>query len=185
MQSLDKLPDWSIFQPREEAEVVLISPAQEVISLLQKNDTRIKESEGASQNTILCYKKALANQAVFVFQLDGIISRYERDLLDASLKRIHLHFRVLKDQMHDALNAAGLSVEDPLGKSFDEIAEFVTIDGWRTSEKNKEELVVEVIEPIVRSGNEVIRPGRVIMGSPVCENPDEMPPEQSQTVDGE
>lgn len=185
MQSLDKLPDWSIFQPRDAEEVVLISPAQEVISLLQKNDARIKESDSESQNTIQGYKKALADQAVLIFQLGGIIERYEQDLLEASLKRIHLHFRVLKDQMFDALDAAGLSVEDPIGKSFDEIAEFVTIDGWRTSEKDTEENVVEVIEPIVRSGNEVIRPGRVIMGSPMCENFDEVPPEQSPTGDEE
>ncbi len=110
--------------------------------------------------------EALAQQAVFVVQMESALAQYESALAQGTLKRIHRHFRVLKDQMMDALKQAGLEVIVPLGKSFEEAADWVHVQGWRHHKDFPSELVAEVLEPVVIYQGRLIRQGRVIMGAP-------------------
>ena len=167
MLSSDKFPDWSLFKEREVPfEVELLSPASEVAALLQRYRTDVDAAEQNVEGVRNEGLAGLAQQAVFVIQLAAALDRYESDLKQASLTRVHRHLRVLKDQMLDALSSAGLEVVIPIGKPFDEVADSVHVEGWRHHEDFSSEVVAEVLEPIVKYRGALVRLGRVVMGAP-------------------
>lgn len=170
MSSSDKFPDWSVFPEREVPfDVELLSPALEMAAVLQRYrsdlDAAQQKVETVHRNGLL----QLAQQAVFVIQLAAALDRYRADLKQASLDKVHKHLRVLKDQMLDALKQAGLEIDIPTGKSFDEVADLVDVEGWRHHEDFSSEVVAEMLEPIVTHRGKLIRPGRVVMGAPLQE----------------
>lgn len=167
MSYLDEHVDWESFSLREiPFEVDLFSPAAEMAACMQ----RIVQDVSAIRQEVSSTREkglsALAQQATLVFQFEAVLELYKNELTDATLKKVHRHFRVLKDQMRDALKQASIEVEDPIGASYDEVAETVEVIGWRFHEDFDKEVVAEVQEPIVKSNGVLIRAGRVVMGAP-------------------
>ena len=163
-----KFPDWSAFAEREvPVAVEFLSPAAEAASLLQLYQSSLAAAGIRRDEVQSAGLRALAQQAVFVFQLEAALERYQADLIQASLPRVHRHLRVLKDQMLDALTAFGLEIDVPRGKPFEDVADLVHVDGWRHHEQFTAEVVAEVTEPIVKSGGALVRLGRVVMGAPL------------------
>ncbi len=68
--------------------------------------------------------------------------------------------------MKDVLGQADLELLIPQGLPFDQVADWVDVDGWRHSPEFQEEMVAEVVEPIVMRRGVLVRLGRVIMGAP-------------------
>jgi molecular chaperone GrpE (heat shock protein) len=101
-----------------------------------------------------------------VVQLAAALDIYESVLTQASLGKVHRHLRIIKDQMLSALEKAGLEVNIPVGKPFNEVANVVHVDGWRHHADFLSEVVAEVIEPIVTYRGRLVRMGRVVMGAP-------------------
>ncbi len=167
MSSSDEFPDWSLFSERNSpVEVELVSPASEVTAILRRCQMALEEAQQTIEQTRKQGLMALANQAVLVAQLTDTIEHYAPNLAQASLAKVHRSLRILKDQMLAGLADAGLEIEVPLGKSFDEVERWVNIDGWRHHESFSGEVVAEVVEAIVRYDGKLLRPGRVVMGAP-------------------
>ena len=167
MLSLDKYPDWSIFYEREVPfDVEILSPALEMAMILQRYRADVDSIKKENEANIDEERAALAQQAVFVAQLAMALEQYESSLVQASLTRVHRHFRILKDQMVDSLKNRGLEIIVPKGQTFDDVADLVNVEGWRHHENFTSEVVAEVLEPIVKYHGSTIRLGRVIMGAP-------------------
>jgi hypothetical protein len=163
-----RFPDWNAFAEREApVEAELLSPAAATASLLQLYHDSMRDAAAGRDEVQSAGLRALAQQAVFVFQLDTALQRYQPNLSEGPLVRIHRHLRVLKDQMMDALTSFGLEIDVPRSRPFEEIAELVHVDGWRHHEQFTAEVVAEVTEPIVKFGGVVVRLGRVVMGAPI------------------
>ena len=144
MFSLDKFPDWDMFQMREvPIEVEILSPAAETIALLQSRLTDIRAVQTVSDEKHTAGLDALAQQAVFVVQLEASLQNYKTKFEEANLNKVYRALRIVKDQMLTALQEAGLEVIIPLGKPFDEVAEYVDVLGWRHHEDFTGEVVVE------------------------------------------
>jgi len=168
MSSSGELPDWTLFAEREEPiESEMLAPALEMAAVLQKHHADAERASGETDAIRRTGLEALAEQAVFVFQLESALARYEEDLAQASLARIHRHLRVLKDQMLAALKKAGLEIIVPLGKTFDEVADSVHVTGWRHLEEFTSEVVAEVTEPVIKHNGELVRAGQIVMGAPL------------------
>jgi molecular chaperone GrpE (heat shock protein) len=121
--------------------------------------------------------EALAQQAVFIAQFAMVLDRYEAAFTQLQAQgsqpspaRAHRSLRILKDKMLSALSSHEIDIDIPLGKPYDEVAEVVTIEGWRHSDDYPSEVVVEVMEPIVRHKGTLLHSGRVIMGAPMASN---------------
>jgi molecular chaperone GrpE (heat shock protein) len=168
MSSSDKFPDWSAFSKREiPFEVELLSPASEAAALLQRSQAALDEAWQEVDHVRGEGLAALAQQAALVIQLAATLERYQPDFTQASLKKVYRSLQITKDQMLDELRRVGLEIIVPLGKTFDEVAQLVNVDGWRHQEHFTSEVVAEVIEPIVMYRNILVRPGRVVMGAPL------------------
>jgi molecular chaperone GrpE (heat shock protein) len=173
MSSSDSFPDWEIFAKREVPYTpVLISPISEILALIQFYNAREELFKTRTKNDLDEKLKNLAYHAVLVYQFESALERYQPILNESNLGRIHLHMRVLKDQMREALKTEGLEIIAPMDKSFEEVADFVTIDGWKRGAEFQTEVVIEVIEPIIAIHDRIIRLGRVVMGSPESSNPE-------------
>ena len=167
MSSLDEFPDWDAFSEREVPfDVELLSPASEVAAILRRRQAALDKAQQAVERIRKQGLMALAEQAVLVIQLAATIERYAPDLAQASLTKVHRSLRIIKDQMLAALADAGLEIEVPTGKPFDEVERWVNVDGWRHHESFSGEVVAEVVEPIVLYQGVLLRQGRVVMGAP-------------------
>lgn len=165
-----ELFDWNIFSRREVPfDVELASPALEMFAALQKSHAALVEAQQVVEHVREEYLAVLAQQAVLVAQLSAALDRYAPEYSEASLAKIHRSLRIIKDQMLDELKKGGLEIVIPLGKSFDEVADVVSVDGWRHHENFSAEVVAEVVEPIVTYRGDVVRRGRVLMGAPLEE----------------
>ena len=167
MSSQGESPIWASVREREvPRDDEMVSPVAEVASVLQ----RLHEQRLASNDETLRVReeglRALAGQAVLTIQLEQALETYGDRLVEAGMKQVQRHLRVIKDQMLDALAAAGLEVGVPLGQPFDAVVDAVHVEGWRHDERFDAEVVAEVREPIVRSGGRVVHQGRVVMGAP-------------------
>ncbi len=170
MSSSDKFPDWSAFSERNVPEKFeLLSPASEISADLQRFSAKLKEAKEAVDKTREEILEPLAQQAVFVFKLSQALELYQADLQQISRPKgdIYRHFRVIKDQMQEALLNKGVEIIIPLGMSFDEVVDFVEIQHWRHHEDYTSETVAEVLEPIIKYYGNVIKLGRVVMGAPL------------------
>ena len=167
MSSLAELPDWSAFGEREAPlDTELLSPAAELAAVLQVYRADLATVRAEVQQARLAGAAALAQQAVFVVQLAVALESYQAALAEASLSKVHRHLRIVKDQMLDALRGAGLEIVPLVGRSFDEIADLVDVQGWRHRPEFTSEVVAEELEPLVKYRGEVVRLGRVVMGAP-------------------
>ena len=180
MSSLGNFPDWSVFSEREEVvlDTELVSPAAEVAALLRRRQAALHEAQQAIAQERKTWLDVLAQQAAFVTQLAVVLGRYESAITQVAtqtpesqllLKRSYQALRIVKDQMLDALLQAGLEIEEPLGKGYDEVAEAVRVDGWLHRKEFTSEVVAEVREPIVRYSGVVVHMGCVVMGAPLEE----------------
>lgn len=160
-------PTWEAFRERPEPPAgELLSPASEVAALLQRYQHDLADQRAADQAALADAHSAAADQAVLVFHLAAVLGRDETAFADAGLTRVHRRLNALRNQMSQAIERTGLRVVDPTGQAFDEVADLVHVIGWRHGPEFAGEVVAETIEPIVRHETELVRPGRVVMGSP-------------------
>lgn len=191
MVSVDKFPDWSVFQQRETLVPTddFSSPAAEVATVLRAAHAKQEAGQQALRELEWRSFVELAQQAVRVVQLGKLLEDKADAFLSSSeakqaraLAHAYKSLQINQKQMLDALKKAGLEIEIPLHKTYAEVAENVEIEEWRHHQDFTEEIVVDVKEPIVRRGS-LIRAGRVIMGAPLSAQPLETPHVRKDEVD--
>ncbi|MFF3573719.1 hypothetical protein ACFYXQ_38775 [Nocardia jiangxiensis] len=166
-----KGPSWSAFRPRPvHKPVELHSPASELGAALQRCRRDLNAERAASAEAAATARAEAAEQAALVFRLSTVLRENDQAMLDAGLKRTGRILRVVCDQMLSALDRAGLTVQDPAGQPYRDVADAVEVAGWRHASDFHDEVVAETIEPIIRHGDEVVRLGRVVMGAPAPEH---------------
>lgn len=172
---MNDFPDWSLFQERETIATSseLLSPASEIAATFHIFSTRLLKAQQALDDLERSNFAELAQQAVLVVQLGMLLERNADIFTSASdqkehnnLYHIYKSFQIIQKQMLDDLKKAGLEIEIPLHRSYAEVADSVEIDHWRHHQKFSEELVIDVLEPVIRKGT-LLRAGRVIMGAPL------------------
>ncbi|HVB25183.1 MAG TPA: nucleotide exchange factor GrpE [Ktedonobacteraceae bacterium] len=170
MSFLADFPDWSLFTERDVPEEVhLLSPVSEMVATLQLCQTNLDEMQKTIENVRSEGLMVLAQQAIFAAQLEFALERSKLKLEQANLSKVYRSLRIIKDQMLTALQDANLKIIIPQGKKFDEIADFVQVVGWKHQEEFTEEVVAEVIEPIVFYNNQLLKQGIVVMGAPLAQ----------------
>lgn len=179
MSSVDKLPDWSLFQEREILVPgdELLSPVAEITATLRATNRTLTSAQQVSHDLAQSSFTELARQAILVVQLGALLER-SAEIFRASaeqqqtkaLARVYKSLQIIQKQMLDELQKAGLEIELPLHKTYAEVAEYVEIDQWQHLEDLSAELVVDVLEPVLRRGA-LLRAGRVIMGAPLHARP--------------
>jgi hypothetical protein len=173
MSSSDKFPDWSLFRERSvPVETDLLSPAIETGAMLQAYHTRLEAEKQAAEEIRQQGIDALVQQALLAARFSITLDRHRQKLEEASLHKVYRSLKIVEDQMRDALQATGLEILIPQGKPFDEIASYVDVRGWRHHENFSEEIVSEVIEPIVFYQGKLVHSGTVVMGAPKEKEPD-------------
>lgn len=167
-KSLNKLIDWRQFSPREiPAHIEILSPSLEMVAVLQAHQSLIAQEQQASEKATNDGLASLAQQAVFVAQFAMNLDHYKVKLEDAGLNKVYRALRIVKDQMMTAFMEAGLEVIVPLGSPFEDVIDEVEVISWHHDKKFSDEVVAEVLEPIVRAHGKLIRSGRVVMGAPI------------------
>lgn len=166
--SADATPlDWSAFHSRPvDKPIELVSPASELGAALQRCRRDLTAERVAAADAAATARAEAAEQAALVFRLSAVLRQHNQAMVDAGLKVASRTLRVLRDQMLSALDRAGLTVVDPVGRPYDDVATAVDVAGWRHGPDFHDEVVAETVEPIIRHGAEVVRLGRVIMGAP-------------------
>lgn len=158
---------WDAFEERNvPVEVELVSPAAEAAALLQRVASVVLNAQQGIEEAKNADLQALARQAVLIVQFASALELHKAEFERQSLQKCYRHFRILKDQMLEAIEKAGLQVVIPLGEGFDSIADDVHVIGWRHDTAFESEQVIEVIEPVVRHNERLIHMGRVVMGAP-------------------
>jgi molecular chaperone GrpE (heat shock protein) len=171
MSSLDDFPDWSVFADRAVPSLDVFSPVSEIAALLQRYRADLDMAQEHTESVRREGLEALAQQAVFVVQLEYALERYKPQFEQASLNKVYRSLRIVKDQMLDALRSVGMTIIVPHGKSFDEVSAYVNVVGWQHSQEFTEEVVVEVLQPIILYHTTIIRLGQVVMGAPLEQEP--------------
>lgn len=172
MSSSANFPDWQAFDERELPELPfditadLLSPAMEISAALQRSSQTLLDVQKQAYEQQDMAISALAQQAVFIFALSHTLERAENSQAQPIEKRRYHSLRIIKDQMLSGLSDFGLVIENPLGKTYHEVANNVEILGWRHHNDFVSEIVAEVREPIITFAGRLIRPGHVIMGAP-------------------
>lgn len=158
---------WEHFHERPEPTPAdLLSPASELAAVLHRYRADVDGERAATREAVARAHAAAAEQAVLVFQLATALDGNEDAFAGAGLDRLHQRLRVLRNQMTRALAGTGVETVDPVGKPFAEVADLVQVVGWRHGPEFGDEVVAETIDPIVMHDEELVRPGRVVMGAP-------------------
>ncbi|GCE07571.1 hypothetical protein [Dictyobacter aurantiacus] len=174
---MDKLPDWSVFQERETLSLPgeLLSPASEIAMALRLTRAQLAETRQTLQRSEQDNFSELAQQAVLIVQLGRLLESssaafltFTENKVKNPLYPIYKQLQVIQKQMLDTLKKAGVEIEIPLHKTYAEVADYVEIEHWRHQEDITEEMVIDVIEPVIRKGA-LLRAGRVIMGAPLSQ----------------
>jgi hypothetical protein len=162
-------PSWSAFteRPAGPDPVELLSPAQELAAALQESQKTLRATRDEGAAAVEKVLTIVAEQAALVFRLGVVLAESEDKLREAGLGRIRTQLSIVRRQMAEALDGAGLDVVDPVGTSFDEAQAHVEVVDWRHAAEFTDEVVAETIEPIVSYDGVVVRDGRVIMGAPL------------------
>lgn len=170
MSFSDKFPNWQLFKERAvPLEIELLAPAAEVAGLLQRQMSALKTAQQAEAEAHAAAVKTLVQQANLVYQLAETLKRNEAALKEAGQEKAYRALRIQKDQMIEGLQKAGLTVETPLGKPFDGVADLVIVQGWRHHADFSAEVVAEVREPIVYHNDMLVQQALVVMGAPLVD----------------
>lgn len=161
--------NWDLFQERSGLPGVqnLLSPASEAGALIQSQKVAQVDELQRALNVQQAHLEALVRQAILVHQLATKLQDMEAKLTPDALPKGYRGLRITKDMMLDALKNAEITIEDPLGKTYEQIKEYVEIEGWIEREDLTERIAIQVQEPIVMYQAALIHPGKVIMGQPV------------------
>ncbi|HLZ57838.1 MAG TPA: hypothetical protein VKR06_12890 [Ktedonosporobacter sp.] len=176
MSSLDKFPDWEeSFRERPiPFEVRLQSPSSEIKATLERYSAALNAERQAKEQALNIEVMALVQQANYVFHLAKELGRCEKSLAEASLTRVYDALRIKKDEMLDALARVGVEIEDPLGQSFEAVADRIEVQGWLHPPDCTVEMVVEVYDPIVTYHGRLAQYGHVVMAAPPEATPDDL-----------
>lgn len=159
---------WSAFadRPAGLADVELLSPERELAAVLQRYQHDLEAERTAGRQSVENVLTIVATQAALVFRLGVVLEQGADRLREAGVDHVGKQLSIIRNQMLDTLDKAGLTVVDPVGRPFDEAEAHVEVVGWRHGAEFADEVVAETIEPIVRYDETVIHHGRVIMGAP-------------------
>lgn len=162
---------WDVFKrkPAPDAMEPESPPAAELARVLQWHRSELAAERGRAHADADAARAVAADLGVLIARLDAAVSRHDDALRDAGLGRVHRELRILKDQMVEALRLGGITIEDPTGQQFENVADRVDVIGWRHGTEYPAEVVAETTEAIVWYGKAVIRPGQVVMGAPPTE----------------
>jgi len=146
-----------------------ISFASEIGAILNRHAKKINQIESDNEKKMMESRRSMGRIARFVFHLEDALKESEKQMLDAGLRRIFKRMRVIKDQLKSRLFKQGYTWLDPMGKDFEEIANFADVIGWRHRSDFDREIVDETIEPVILYQGEVLLEGSVIMGASECD----------------
>lgn len=169
MSSLDKFPEWNSFEMKDmPGNTTILSPSAEIASDLQRFAKILKASQDKAEAENNKNVESAVPLAIMVYKFDLALKMYESKLKEISEKKsdVYKHLRVLKDQMIEYFIEAGFEIIEPIGLSFEDVADSVYIQHWRHDEKFSSEVVDEVLNPIIKHNGRVVEFGRVIMGAP-------------------
>jgi len=174
MSSSERFIDWTLFSEREATLEVhdLLSPASEVGAMLQHHETTLTRMQQEAAEQQRASLQTLIQQAILVYKFAVRLDEVKNSLERSSETRAYRSLRLLKDQMFDALKAAGIEIEVPLGQPYRHIEDRVNAEGWRQQKELTEETVIEVLEPIVLHQATPVHLGTVIVGIPQPDEPE-------------
>ncbi|MCD6486969.1 MAG: nucleotide exchange factor GrpE [Syntrophobacterales bacterium] len=170
MSSSDKFPDWDVFTERPVPEdFELLSPASEVASDLQKIYQKMNDVKSETDKVRREGIEPLVQQAIFVYKFEVALEMYEAELQKISQPKsdVYRHLRVLKDQMIEALASSDVELISPVGEPFENVVDYVDMVHWRYHEDYTSEIVVEVLEPIIKFRGDVVKLARLVIGAPL------------------
>jgi molecular chaperone GrpE (heat shock protein) len=160
--------DWSAFADWSAGltDVELRSPARELVAVLRRYQHDIEAERAAGREAVEQVLTIAATQAALLHRFGAVLEQGANKLREAGVDDVRKQLSIVHNQMRDALAKAGLTVIDPVGRTFDEAQAQVEVIDWRHSAEFTDEVVAETIEPIVLHGETIIHYGRVIMGAP-------------------
>jgi len=167
-QNIKEPVSFDQHSPREiPIEGEFVSLAGEIAALLNRHAKEQREIKEKYSQELLEMKRFCGRVMQIVFHLENALNESEKNLVEKGEVKTFKRFRIIKDQVKDHLTKQGYLWRDPTGEQFtNELAEMVEVDGWRHSKDYDCEVVVEIREPIILFGNELILGGAVIIGAP-------------------
>jgi hypothetical protein len=159
---------WDAFAQREVPPVAgdFISPEGELISLLQRQEQELRRSHEQAAADTARVREVVFGLAVFAGRLDQLTANAEDPMTAQGLRPLHRQFRVLKDQMLQALTDGGVEVRDPTGLPARQVMDWADVTGWVQRAEFTEEVVAQTHEQAVFHGGAVVRLASVVMGAP-------------------
>lgn len=183
------VPGWDAFRERAVPTGLaedMVSPGAELSGVLQRSQQELRTARGSAASAAGEARHVSFELATLIGRLGQLLIGAEAPMVDSGdlkLKRLHRQFRVLKDQMLDALQESGIEVRDPLGLPAEEVADWADISGWRHGPEFTSEVVAQTFDLGVFYNDAVVRFARVAMGAP--EVPGSRPPaEQPEQTAG-
>lgn len=190
---MDNFPDWDIFQERETLHSAseVLSPVAELVASLHQSNRLLEQTRQELLDLEQSGFTELTRLAVLVVQLQTLLERnaalfpvQPATSQEKALARFGKSLHIIEKQLLDALRQAGLELEVPFHKTYAEVAEDVEIDQWHHLPDLTEEIVIDVLEPILRKGK-LWRAGRVIMGAPLQAEPGSAEEDAETTLEKE
>jgi hypothetical protein len=126
---------------------------------------------------------ALIRIARAIHHIDAPLEKACAILKNAGTEDISKQLKICRAEILDALQDAGLIIDDPLNKPFSQVVEQVDVIGWRQSAAVDSERVAQVVEPVIHRDGTLLRQGHVIMVQPLP-SPTENVPANGNTPPG-
>jgi hypothetical protein len=107
--------------------------------------------------------EALARIAVAIYHWQPAAHEMEAKLEAAGEKEAAARLRIAREEIAEALNDGGVEIEELQGKSFSEVIDRASVIAWRQQPGISGEMVCQVIEPVVRCAESIVRRGKGVM----------------------
>ncbi len=160
-----------LLKPREAPPNLKPEPPVEIGSaMMKKNKEATEKLARKLEEKDSHYLKTLAGIAIQVFTLNKSIERESQNLLDLGKKPFLDELKIIRRSVNRLLEAEGLNTLDLTGRALDDsLAESTEILGW-LYDPREEDYVLETYEPMIKHGDRVIHPAKVICGSKTADN---------------
>jgi len=120
----------------------------------------------------LPHSEALARIAVALFHWKTTAIETEAKLESLGDRDAVAQMRIVQGEIADSLDEAGIEIVDPMGKTFDEVIETVSVVAWRQQAGAAGETVCQVLEPVIKHRGAIVRQGKVVMLQPPRKEPE-------------
>ncbi|MBK8099465.1 MAG: hypothetical protein IPK26_20340 [Planctomycetes bacterium] len=143
------------------------APAHELAAALQACHEAITAEQAkaaaAERDLLAC----VAELAMLGGRLERALAEVGPALQTAGLERVCARLQMLVGAQRAAVARAGIETPDLRERTYDEVAELVTVESWREDARFSSEVVAEVLDPTVLRAGRLLRLGRVVMGCPL------------------